>query len=63
MTKTRAQLAITLASAAAVLALILAISPHATIVANETSGDAYGIDILDITKNAKNLPEQQFPAH
>ena len=63
MTKTHVKLTITLASAAAVFALIQATSPHATIVANEASGEIYGIDILGITKNAKNLPEQQFPAH
>ena len=60
---TRAQVTIALAAAALVLAIILAISPHATIVANEASSDIYGIDILGITTSAKNLPEQQFAAH
>jgi len=45
------------------LALVLAISPQTTIVAKEASSEISGIDILGITKNAKNLPEQQFPEH
>lgn len=63
MTTTRTQVTAALAAAALVLAIILAISPYATIVANEASSDIYGIDILGITKSAKNLPEQQFSAH
>jgi hypothetical protein len=63
MTKTRTQVTAVLAAAAAVLALIVTVSPHVAIVANEASGEIYGIDILGITKNAANLAEQQFPAH
>ena len=63
MTKRVTQVTIVLASAAVVLALVLAISPQTTIVAKEASSEISGIDILGITKNAKNLPEQQFPAH
>jgi hypothetical protein len=64
MTKIRTQGVIALASTVAVLAMvILALSPPAAIVANEASGDTHSIDILGITKNARNLPEEQFPAH
>ena len=47
---------------ALVLALVLAISPHATTIANEASV-VPGIDILDLTKKAGALPEQYFPAY
>ena len=63
MTKIRTQMTIALVSAVVVLAVILALAPHATIVADEASGQIHGVDIPGITKNAKNLPEQQFPAH
>ena len=52
-----------LALAAAVLAAIITISPNVQTVANETSTEIYGVDILGITKNAQNLPEQQYAAH
>ena len=62
MTKSRAQLTIVLMSAALVLALILTVSPETSVVANEVSGEIYGIDVLGITMTAKDLPEQQFAA-
>jgi hypothetical protein len=49
--------------AALILAVIVAVSPHTTIVANEASGEVYAIDILGLTKNAKDLPSQQYAAH
>lgn len=63
MTKTRAQVTAALAAAAVVLAVIVRVAPHATIVVNEVSGEVYGIDILALTKNATNLAEQQFPGY
>ena len=51
------------ALAAVILAVIIAVSPHATIVANEVSGEVYAIDILGLTKSAKDLPVQQYAAH
>ena len=63
MTKTRTQVTAVLAAAAVVLALIVTVSPHATIVANEASGEVYGVDILGLTKKAVNLVDQEFPAH
>ena len=49
--------------AAIVLAVIISISPSITTIANEASTEIYGIDILGLTKNVKNLPEQQFVAN
>jgi hypothetical protein len=63
MTKTRTQVTVALTAAAIILAIILVVSPNATTVANEASGEIYGINVLGITMNTKGLPEQQFPAH
>jgi hypothetical protein len=63
MTKTRTQVTAVLAAAAVVLALIVTVSPHATLVANEASGEIYGVDILGLTKKAVNLVDQEFPTH
>jgi hypothetical protein len=49
--------------AALILAVIVAISPHATIVANDVTGEVYAVDILGLTKTAKDLPVQQYAAH
>jgi len=49
--------------AALILAVIVSISPHATIVANEGTGEVYAIDILGLTNKAKDLPVQQYAAH
>jgi hypothetical protein len=49
--------------AAVILAVIVSISPHVTTVANEVTGEVYAVDILGITKNAKDLPVQQYAAH
>lgn len=51
------------ALAALILAVIVLVAPHSTIVANEVSGEVYAIDILGLTKQAKDLPEQQYAAH
>ena len=54
---------IALAFAAVILAVIIAISPNVQTVANEASTEIYGVDILGLTKNARNLPEQHYAAH
>ena len=59
----RMQLAAIAALAALVLAIIFAVSPHATLVANEVSGEVYAVDILGLTKQATDLPEQKYAAH
>jgi hypothetical protein len=59
----RMQIAAIAALAALILAVIFAVSPHATLVANEVSGEVYAVDILGLTKQAENLPEQKFAAH
>jgi hypothetical protein len=52
-----------LALAALILAVIVSISPHATIVANEVTGEIYAVDILGLTKDVKELTAQQYAAH
>ena len=59
----RTQILALVGVAALILAVIVAISPHATIVANEASGEVYAVDILGLTSSAKDLPVQQFAAH
>lgn len=54
---------ILLALAAVILAGIIAIAPNVATVANEASTEIYGVDILGLTKDAQNLPEQQYAAH
>ena len=52
-----------LALAAFILAGILTIAPKATITMNASSTDIIGIDILGLTKSAKDLPVQQYAAY
>ena len=59
----RTRTAAMVALAALILAIIFAVSPHATIVANEVSGEVYAVDILGLTKQATDLPERQYAAH
>ncbi len=59
----RRQLIALLALAAVVLAVIIAVAPHARTITNQASTEIYGIDILGLTTAAKNLPEQQYAAH
>ena len=49
--------------AALILAVIVSISPHASVVVNEVTGEVYAVDILGLTKDAKDLPVQQYAAH
>ena len=49
--------------AALILAVIVSISPSASVVVNEVTGEVYAIDILGLTKDAKDLPTQQYAAH
>jgi len=52
-----------LALAALLIGCIIAISPKITTVASEASPELYVIDILGLTRNAKDLPDHHFPAH
>jgi len=58
----RMQVVAIIAVAALGLAVISVVSPTATIIANEASTEIYGIDILGLTTNAKNMPVEQFAA-
>ena len=59
----RMQIAAIGALAALVLTAIVAVSPPATLVATEVTGEVYAVDILGLTKQANDLPEQKFAAH
>jgi len=56
----RTQIIGLMALAALTLAVIWFVSPGATVIANEASGEAYGIDIFGLTKQAKDLPERRY---
>ena len=47
--------------AALVFALVVAVSPRTATLVQASSDHA--IDVLALTKAARNLPEQAFPAH
>jgi hypothetical protein len=49
-----------LTCAALILAVIWFVAPRATVIANGSSGEAYGIDILGLTQQARDLPERQY---
>ena len=49
-----------LALAVLIIGAVVLISPHAWTVAHKATGDS--VDILGLTKNAKDLPVQQFAA-
>jgi hypothetical protein len=59
----RIQVIAALALAAVILAVIFAVAPKSILIANEVTGEVYGIDVLAITKNAKDLPVEQYAAH
>ena len=58
----RNKLVALLALAALVPAAMIAVSPKAATNAS-AAATAYGIDILDLTRQAADLPEQQFAAN
>ena len=46
-----------------VLAVIVMVAPNASVTTNHASTEIIGIDVLGLTKSAKDLPTQQFAAH
>jgi hypothetical protein len=46
-----------------VLAVIVMVAPKASVTTNHASTEIIGIDVLGLTKSAKDLPAQQFAAH
>jgi len=46
--------------AALVLAAIFAIAPRTTIIANEVSGEIYGIDVTGVAQNADDTQAQRY---
>jgi hypothetical protein len=59
----RIQVIAALALAALILAVIVAVAPKTTVIANEMTGEVYGIDVFGLTKDAGDLPAQQYAAH
>ena len=52
-----------LALAAVILGIIFVISPKVSPIAEEASIGTHGIDIPGLTRNARRLPEEDFPAY
>jgi hypothetical protein len=46
-----------------ILAVIVTVAPRASVITNQASTEIIGIDILGLTKDAKDLPPQQYAAH
>ena len=61
--QTRLQVIGIVALAALMLAVIVTVAPNAMVMTNTASTEMYGIDILGLTKNAKDLPVEQYAAH
>lgn len=61
--RTRQQVIGLFALAAVVLAVIFAVAPKSIVTTNAASTEVYGIDILGLTKNAKDLPIEQYAAY
>jgi hypothetical protein len=61
--QTRLQVIGIFALAALVLAVIFTVAPTATVMTNAASTEVYGIDVLGLTKNAKDLPVEQYAAY
>jgi hypothetical protein len=51
------------ALALAIMAAILSVSPKADVTLNQASTEVLAIDILGLTKAAKDMPAQQYAAH
>lgn len=46
-----------------ILALIVTVAPKAAVTTNQASAETIGIDILGLTRNARDLPAQQYAAY
>ena len=54
---------LTLALTAVILGIVIAMTPKGETIADHVLIAPYGIDILGLTRNAGNLPEEDYPAH
>lgn len=61
--QSRSSTIVLLALAAFALAIVLIGAPKATNITNASSAGAPGIDILGLTRNARELPVEQFDAY
>lgn len=51
------------ALAAAIMAVIFGVSPKAKVTLNQASTEVLSVDILGLTKAAKDMPTQQYAAY
>ena len=59
----RKELITLIAAAALIVGGIVWVSPKATVITNAASTEIYGVDILGLTKTAKDLPLEQYAAY
>jgi hypothetical protein len=57
------RIAVLLGLAGLVLAMIVTVAPKAAVTTNQASAEITGIDIPGLTRNAGDLPAQQYAAH
>ena len=57
------RIAALLGLAGLILAMIVTVAPKASVTTNLASTEITGIDILGLTRNARDLPAQQYAAH
>ena len=58
----RMQVVAIIAVAALGLFVVSAVSPNATVIASGPSSEIHGIDTSSLTRNAKEMPVEQFAA-
>jgi hypothetical protein len=51
------------AVAAAIIAAIFVLAPQSNVTLNAATTEILGIDILGLTKSAKDMPDHQYPTH
>jgi hypothetical protein len=57
------RIAALLGLAGLILALIVTVAPKAAVTTNQASTEITGVDIPGLTRNARDLPAQQYAAH
>lgn len=54
---------LTLALTATILGMIIAMTPKGETITDPAFVASHGIDILGLTRNARSLPEEDYPAY
>jgi hypothetical protein len=60
---TRTRVTALIGLAALIVIIIYSIAPNASVITNKESTELYGVDIFGLTKNAGDLPVEQYAAH